>query len=124
MLLLTPLERAVLEEIGKANRVQHPSLAAFLSEVVIVERRNTGHGFFTDLHAPQADVLSKWPSYFDGPNAHMIGMSEGAQMGFVLHCSAEEMTLEGFQYGLDPEGTVDLTTWNLADLQFSEVSWG
>jgi len=64
-----------------------------------------------------------WTQIIDGPSARMLDMGDDAVMGFILWCSQRgPETLEGFQYGDAAGNTVDLHTFDLEMLRFSEIA--
>ena len=124
VLEFTHLEKSVLDAIGDAQGGALPGLAELLSTAVIVSRENTGHGFYTDFRAAPGTFKSTWIRPIAGPNVHMVGLGDDAMIGFLLWCSEDEPnSLEGFQYGDANGQTVDLKTFDLADLRFSAIEW-
>jgi hypothetical protein len=120
----TQLERSVLDAICQTQGGALTGLAELLSTAVPVGRENTGHGFYTTYRATSATFQSTWRRPIAGPNVRMLGLGEDAMMGFLLWCSEDEShTLEGFQYGDATGQTVDLKTFELADLRFREIAW-
>ncbi len=117
----TNFEQSVIDAICVANRQRLPGLLQFVSSAQVLDRENTGHGFYTYFRSPPVQPNHAWPRPIDGPTAKMIGLGEDVPMGFLLWCSVDEQpsALEGFQYG----GGVDLKAFDLTALSFSELLW-
>lgn len=120
----TPLETHALRLICEAGvqltAAQGEALWALLKTARLVERENTGHGFYTafevdrTIGSPLDDV-----SLIDGPSVALVGLGEGNRMDFILWAQGGyPSTLEGFQHGDLAGGTVDLREVDLAALQF------
>jgi len=99
---------------------QRAALWALLNTAKLVERENTGHGFYTafqvdrTLGSPLGDV-----SMIDVPSVALVGLGEGNRMDFILWAEGGfPSTLEGFQHGDLAGQTVDLRKVDLAALQF------
>jgi len=97
---LMPLEREVLEKLLAG---EHPVLEALrrqLASISVVEREQTGSGFFTKLSTiPSAAAAQVQTSSlrFGDIEATMDGLSHGA--GFVLYVDDGRLTmLEGYSY--------------------------
>lgn len=122
MLTFTDLEQSVIDAICDAQRDTLAGLTEFMSSAEVLSRENTGHGFYTYFRAAPLDPHCVWPHPISGPNAKMIGLGEDALMGFLLWCSTgEPSVLEGFQYGDVTGETVDLKTFDLTTLSFSQL---
>ena len=125
MLHFTELEEAVLEEICSAKCSYLPPLSQLTSTAKVLDRDNTGHGFYTSFRFDTGGAPVAWPQPIKGPYAQLIDCGEGALMGFLLWCSSyEPSTLEGYQLGDNRGDTVDLKRRDLADLRFTELGWG
>jgi len=122
MVQFTHLERSILDAICMVERPSMPKLREVLSTAVASTRENTGHGFYTRLQLTVSDD-GPWTQIIDGPSARMLDMGDDAVMGFILWCSQRgPETLEGFQYGDAAGNTVDLHTFDLEMLRFSEIA--
>ncbi|WP_296818913.1 hypothetical protein [Brevundimonas sp.] len=124
MLPFTPLETHALRFICEAGvqltAAQREALWTLLNTASLVERENTGHGFYTafqvdrTLGSPLGDV-----SMINGPSVALVGHGEGNRMDFILWAEGGfPSTLEGFQHGDLAGETVDLRQVDLAALQF------
>lgn len=120
----TSLETAVLRllcrtEGGQLGREQREALARQLATAVVVDRDNTGHGFYTKFEVDRsaADRLVG-VSMMDAPTIPMEGLGEGNSLGFIFWAAdGYEWTLEGFQYGDLAGQTVDLNDYDLYEPQ-------
>jgi hypothetical protein len=122
MVPLTHLERSILDAICMVERPSMPKLREVLSTAVVSTRDNTGHGFYTRLQL-MVPANGPWMQMIDGPSARMLHMGDDAVMGFILWCSERgPETLERFQYGDAAGNTVDLHTFDLEALRFSEIA--
>ena len=97
---LTPLERAVLNELLQGD---YPPLAELRQQVLVswvVTRDLTGVGFFTTLAVPQDAARSRLPRTevrLTGVDAEIEGLEHGA--GFVLYVTDGALdALEGYSY--------------------------
>lgn len=121
---LTALEQAVLAAIVTEAAPGYPSIAEIVRTARGVERKNTGHGFYTKLSCETAGVPKTAETRFDGPFARMNDMGRGATMGFILWCEdGYPERLEGYQNGDEEGQTVDLKTRDLAALSFESFFW-
>ena len=98
----------------KAICAERAALAPALYEAKVVNRENTGHGFYTHIQTessvPPAEDLE---GVVDGPNLRVrVGITE-VPMGFILWMKAGKPDcLEGFQYAT--EGEIDLKVHDLS----------
>lgn len=106
-----------------AELTSMPKLRDVLSTAGVSNRENTGHGFYTRLQLTASDD-GPWAQMINGPCARMLEMGDDAVMGFILWCSERgPQTLEGFQCGDTAGNTVDLRTFDLETLRFSEIAY-
>lgn len=120
----TPLETHALRLICEAGvqltAAQGEALWALLKTARLVERENTGHGFYTAFEVDRTIGSSLDDvSLIDGPSVALVGLGEGNRMDFILWAQGGyPSTLEGFQHGDLAGGTVALREVDLAALQF------
>lgn len=114
MLALSDLERAVLAAIAEQVLEQSATLREQVARMKVIERDNTGHGFYARLHVDGAPPLHG-PSPLGNIGARVEGVEHG--MGFLLWLDERGMaeSLEGYAY----DG--DLTGLDLTRLRFSDV---
>jgi hypothetical protein len=112
----TALERAVLAAICEMCSADQTALEAQLSSATLLDRENTGGGFFTRFAVDRAsNVAIGGTRLRDGPAVKINGLEHG--MGFILwlkegytHC------LEGYSYA-EPTTAVDLQAVGFEMLQ-------
>jgi len=100
----TPLERAVLRAIYEKESVDRCALEAQLSTATVIQRENTGAGFYTQI-AVQRDSVSSigGERLRSGPMVTVEGLEHG--MGFVLWLKdGLADCLEGYCYGESTTG--------------------
>ena len=131
MIAFTKLEAAVLDLVCKTDGRQlsvddRRVLSTFLSTAKLVERDNTGHGFYTVFEVDRrAAARLENLSMIDAPTMNMVGLGDGNCLGFILWAEdGYPTTPEGFQYGDLAGETVDLHNFDLTELRFTESSWG
>lgn len=129
MMKFTSLETAVLRllvetESGQLGPEQRKALARQLATAVVVDRDNTGHGFYTKFEVDRTAVHRlAGVSMIDAPTMAMKGLGEGNSLGFILWAEdGYASTLEGFQYGDVSGQTVDLIDYDLYDLRYVQSS--
>ncbi|WP_157982018.1 hypothetical protein [Oceanicella sp. SM1341] len=125
---LTPLEAAVFHHICETDTArlsadQRGTLRAQLATARVVDRDNTGHGFYTTIEVDRS-AAPKWDGerLAHGPAVRMHGLGEGNMLGFILwleHGYAH--VLEAFQYGDRTGQTVNLREHDLSRLRFDPV---
>lgn len=121
MIPLTHLEKSILDAICMEERLSMPTLREVLATASVSIRENTGHGFYTSLQLTVSND-GPWKPMIDGPYARMLDMGDDAVMGSILWCSERgPETLEVFQYGDAAGTTVDLKTFDLETLRFSDI---
>ncbi len=127
----TKLEAAVLHLVCETDAKQLTTdqrqiLKTQLTTATVVERDNTGHGFYTMFEMDRNAVPRlESVSMIDAPSMSMEGMGDGNIVGFILWAEdGYPTTLEGFQYGDLAGQTVDLHDYDLFELRFTESSWG
>jgi hypothetical protein len=119
----THLEQCVLDTICSTWEQDQNTLRSLMHSARIIERENTGHGFYTRFQVDHA-ITSPIDGVrmFDGPVARMTGMGQGMTMGFILWFKdGYPDCLEGFQNCDEGGETVDLKTRDLALLTFSRL---
>jgi len=129
MTAFTNLEAAVLRLVCETDAYltadQRQVLKSQLTTATVIDRDNTGHGFYTTFEvdrntAPKLEGVNM----IDAPNMTMEGLGNGNSMGFILWAEdGYPTTLEGFQYGDLAGQTVDLHNHDLTELRFSKSSW-
>lgn len=129
MTAFTNLEPAVLRLVCEIDAYltadQRQVLKSQLTTATVIDRHNTGHGFYTTFEvdrntAPKLESVNM----IDAPNMTMEGLGNGNSMGFILWAEdGYPTTLEGYQYGDLAGQTVDLHNHDLAELRFSKSSW-
>jgi hypothetical protein len=119
----TSLERAVLTAICAAQGERGNLVLRRLEGARIIDRDNTGHGFYTSFHVDRNH--SPIPiRRISGPVAYMRDMGPGMVMGFVLWFKkGYPDCLEGYQFGGDGGDEVNLQDRNLADLDVERLEW-
>ncbi|MFN3931795.1 MAG: hypothetical protein ACK4JY_08615 [Brevundimonas sp.] len=130
MTAFTNLETAVLALICETDGRQlapdqRQLLKSHLATAHVVERDNTGHGFYTTFEVDRsATPKLETISMIDAPNMIMEGLGEENALGFILWAEdGYPTTLEGFQYGDRAGQTVDLHDYDQTKLRFRETSW-
>jgi len=120
MVGFTNLEVAVLNLICE----QRPLLKQLLETASVVERDNTGHGFYTRFATDHSLPSLPWSAgMVDGPNLRVGVGSVEAPMGFILWLKAGRPDcLEGFQYATE-EGEIDLKAHDLSAMAALDA-WG
>ena len=112
---LSNLERAVLREIARHVPEHEPAFAAQLAEVNVVERENTGVGFFTTLSVTSGPAIDGLKSPVGDVRAMVTGLQFG--MGFLLWLENGLLhTLEGYTYGDDGTTGLDFETVSFRDV--------
>jgi hypothetical protein len=101
----TLIERAVLNAICEMCATDRIALEAHLATSTILDRRNTGAGFFTDFVVQQASSAAIGGERLRaGPTAQIDGLEHG--MGFILWLKdGYANCLEGYSY---EESTVEI----------------
>lgn len=101
----TPLERAVLRAICEAHTLDRDVLEAQLLRAIVVSRKNTGAGFYTNFDVERASVATVGGERLrNGPESEIDGLEHG--MGFILWLKdGYADCLEGYSYG---ESTVGI----------------
>jgi hypothetical protein len=95
---ITPLERAVLRAICEAHPVDRAALEDQLSTAVVLNRENTGAGFYTtfSIQCSSHNAIGG-ERLRQGPEARIDGLEHG--MGFVLWLKEGYADcLEGYSY--------------------------
>lgn len=114
MELLSDLERAVLEAIAAQVPEHATALRAQIACARVIERENTGVGFFTILKASAKLKLTNAPNPLGDIGADIPGIANG--MGFLLWLKdGVADTLEGYTYGDEIVGS-DLKTLSYAKI--------
>jgi hypothetical protein len=95
---LTPLERAVLQEISQMNVEDQAALNLQVSTITIINRENTGAGSYTHCAVDRASTPAvEGDRLRHGPVARVTGLEHG--MGFILWLKDGYIDhLEGFSY--------------------------
>ena len=120
----TALERAILDAICDGELENSVGLKRLLDTAQLVERDNTGHGFYTNLSVSRELPAVSVASPIHGPIAHMIDMGPGMLMGFLLwFAEGYPNCLEGYQFVDELGNEVDLHERDLATLKFSRLDW-
>ena len=102
---LSKLERAVLHAIVDQVPEHKGALESQLARANVVERENTGAGFFTTLSVAAEPAIDGLKS----PVGDVRAVVAGLRFGFLLWLkNGRVLTLEGYTYGED--GTTGLTT--------------
>jgi hypothetical protein len=131
MTAFTNLEAAVLQLVCETDAVQlsvdqRQVLKAQLRTAKVIDRDNTGHGFYTTFEVDRnAAPRLEGVNMIDAPSMIMEGLGQGNSLGFILWAEdGYPTTLEGFQNGDLTGQTVDLHNYDLTELRSTESSWG
>ena len=112
---LFDLERAVLDALADQVADHAPELRDQLASAQVIDRENTGAGFYTRLAIATGEKMRGVRSPVGDIGADIKGLKHG--MGFMLWLrDGVADTLEGYAYG--EETTADL---DFADLGYSAV---
>lgn len=116
----TELERAVLNAICEGHSQVADRLRRLLATAQLLERDNTGHGFYTSFEVDKSTPPLELPQrLLDGPNVEIAVGSETLLMGFVLWSEdGYPNCLEGFQYGTPDGGNIDLKVVDLSSVRW------
>ncbi|MGQ2990784.1 MAG: hypothetical protein ACT6RD_06040 [Brevundimonas sp.] len=120
MLEFTALEQAVFKATCEAQPEIAASLGKLLKTARVLDRENTGHGFYTSFDADRSKAPLEWPSTIvDGPDAEVEVCGEALFMGFILSLKdGYPAYLEGFQYCTPSGGHIDLKSAGLEGIKW------
>ncbi|TPG21057.1 hypothetical protein EAH87_06920 [Sphingomonas koreensis] len=94
---LYPIEHAAIEAIIRQYPSLANALAVQLEKAHVTGRRNTGAGFYTNLHVADDAPLASTASPIGDPFASVEGLEHG--MGFLLTVRDGKMAcLEGYSF--------------------------
>jgi len=118
MTKFTDLERAMLAAICDTQVDAGELLQAALGAARVTKRENTGHGFYTSFEVDRDRPPPTIPDRFvEGPNYEVRVGGQILLMGFILWLEdGYPACLEGFQYGTEAGGDIDLQTEDLGEL--------
>ena len=109
---LTPLERAVMDVIGRQQPANAVALGMQLTGTRVVSRENTGAGFFTTFAVTSGVPIEGMKVPLGDVGATVHGLTNG--MGFLLWLKDGWLhQLEGYSYEEDT-----------SDLDFDRVEFG
>ena len=112
---LSNLERAVLREIARQVPGHEQAFEAQLDGASVVERENTGAGFFTTLSVASGPPADGLKSPVGDVRAIVTGRKY--EMGFQLWLENGLLrTLEGYTYGQDSTTGLDYATVSFSDV--------
>jgi hypothetical protein len=109
MTAFSELELAAFHSIFSETPELAHTLRGQLSVATVVERKNTGVGFFTTISVPlSAAAIHRSEPRSTETHARIPGLEHG--IGFVLFFEDGRIhTLEGFTYGSESTVALDLT---------------
>ncbi|GGF83986.1 hypothetical protein GCM10007301_49970 [Azorhizobium oxalatiphilum] len=109
MSILSALEQAALRSILAETPALEGPLTQQLARALVMERRNTGAGFFTALTVPDDMPAVTCPRVLgQETQARVLGLAEG--LGFVLFMEDGRMSaLEGYAWGTGDTTALDFT---------------